>query len=145
MIEVPTGTGVASIRLEYTQDGGQRWRTEKSKLGADISHSTGLTGTVVLEWVKNETPKNKLYRWNAVTFNRATSATVTWHLSNHNPNRTRLFGDVWSIVSEDIPVSGTDGDGAGFAGAGSIYYCTGSISNIYRNDGNATMPIWKAM
>ena len=149
-IEVASGSsGVCRIRLEYTQDGGLRWRTEKDENGDDIDNTgtvgTPLTSLVDLGWIKNETSKNKLYRFNAVTFDRTNSDTVTVHLSNHNPHRIHLYGDVWIIISEDLPVGGTDGDGAGFAGAGSQYHCTGAVSGVYRNEGNTTMPIWVAM
>jgi hypothetical protein len=149
-IEVASGeAGVCRVRLEYTQDGGLRWRTEKDGMGDNVDHTgtvaSPLEDLVALAWVKNETPKNKLYRWNFVSFDRTNSNTVTAHLSNHNPGRVHLYGDVYVIVQESQPLSGTDGDGANFAGTGSEYHCIGNPSGIYRNEGTATMPIWKAM
>jgi len=98
------------------------WRTETDENSDDIDQTgtagSPLTGTVDLGWVVNETPNNKLYRWNMVSFNAA-SANIEAHLSNHNPYRVHLHGDTYIIISPTDPVGGTDGDGANFAGPGS--------------------------
>ena len=137
--------GVARVRLEYTQDGGARWRTEKDLDGTDIDF-TGtaldpLVGLEVLTWIKNETPKPKVYRWNCVSMDRDVSAAIPWSLYNHIQFKQKWTWDTGILVDDEAPASGTDGDGARFAGAGSIYIDT-NAGQVYRNDGNSTNPIW---
>ena len=147
--EVASGEeAIARIWLEYTQDGGLIWKKEKDEDGANIDKTgtagSTLTGSVDIGTVKNETPKNKLYRWRCYSMDAA-SDNITTLLRNNCPNRVRLYGDVWHIMSEDLPDSGTDGDGVGFAEKGSYYTVTAHPYGTYRNEGNDVMPNWVKM
>lgn len=146
--------GIATIKLEYTQDGGTRWRTEKDGSNDDISF-TGtagdtLTGTVCLGWVKNESPKAKVYRWNCTSFDRDNSAAIPTNISNHlrktDPYKAavKLTDDVWMLVYDEAPTSGIDGDGAQYAGPGSLYVDYANAA-LYINARTSTMPNWTAV
>ncbi len=146
--------GVAKIRLEQTQNGGQTWRTEKSSKGADIEYTgtalAPMTGTVCLGWVTNESPKNKVYRWNCVSMDRAVSAAIVTNMSNHlhvtTPYKAKvqLTDDVYILVDDEEPEPGIDGDGAQFAGPGSLYVDYTNAA-LYINIGTSTMPNWSAV
>lgn len=145
-LEVASGEeAVAQVWLEYTQDGGLRWVKEKDENGADIDWTgtagSTLTGSVDIGTVKNETGKNKLYRWRCVSINKSYD-NILWALKNNAPNRVHLYGDIYHIWSEDTPEGGLDGDGLGFAGRGSLYTVTAHPHGLYRNEGSQTSPNW---
>ena len=141
--------GIGVVRLEFTQDGGQRWRTQKDASGDEIK----LTGTALdpllavdtIGRITNESPKDKLYRWYCVSIDAA-SAAIPCYLYRRNEIEASLkIGTDLYIVSNDVsPTSGVDGDGVGFAGTGSLF-CDRDAGLWYRNDGTSTMPIWVSL
>jgi hypothetical protein len=139
--------GIARMVLEYTQNGGQRWIIETAQDGTAID----LTGTIAdpllaldtQGFIKNESPKNKVYRWRAVTYDRTNSAEIPCYLSKHELIRGKLKLDdsLFILWDDETPSSGIDGDGAQYAGKGSLYIDTdGGL--LYRNDGTATETNW---
>tara|TARA_R110000824_G_scaffold4300_1_gene20598 strand:- start:8082 stop:9047 length:966 start_codon:yes stop_codon:yes gene_type:complete len=55
--------------------------------------------------------------------------------------KNRLDLNVLNLVSSTMPISGADGDGAGFAGPGST--CTDNSTGIkYVNENTAALPVW---
>lgn len=58
-------------------------------------------------------------------------------------NFLRLFGDVWMIGAATTPTDGVagTGDGAGWAGVGSIYIDS-NAGEIYTNTGTKASPTW---
>lgn len=144
-----SGDVVAAVRLEYTQDGGQRWTTEKTQAGASMSYTGTVaspltSGTVCQEFVENETPKPKVYRWRCTSY---TSGTLPCYMNKHEVGLKRFsFGDDLFLVWDDeAPLSGIDGDGAGFAGHGSLYCDTSDDGIIYRNQGSKTSVNWTSI
>ena len=57
------------------------------------------------------------------------------------------FGfNVWLVSAAAAPTDGTSGDGAGWAGPGSMYIDrTASTGAVYRNSGTKSSPVWTAM
>ncbi|MHC4180713.1 MAG: hypothetical protein ACYSWU_24705 [Planctomycetota bacterium] len=56
-------------------------------------------------------------------------------------NFFRLFGDVWLFGAATTPTDGTSGDGAGWAGIGSIYIDS-DAGEIYTNTNTKASPTW---
>ena len=130
--------GIGVFKIEYTTNGGSTWVVEETFTGTVADPLVSLEG---LTQVKNESGKDRVYRWRCHAY---TSGTVPCYLSRHIDAKA-TFADGLVLLSDDeAPASGTDGDGAGFAGPGSIYIDTDS-GLIYRNDGNAAMPIWTTL
>ena len=138
-----TGTlGVGTMRLEYTTNH-QKWEFAQIATGNAV-----FTGTVAVPiesetigWIKNETGKKCVYRWRCTT---ATSGTFSCTLTKQIAIAARIDSSVVVLVDNDAPVNGADGDGASFAGTGSIYIDK-SAGMIYRNDGTAAMVNWVSM
>ena len=145
-LEVASGeSGVGQVLLEYTDNGGITYTTEVDEAGAKIDW-TGTAGsplqnTVDIGYIKNESNKDKLYRFRCVSFG-ATSDNILWCLKNNAPNRKHLYGDVYHIWGDNAPDSGSDGDGVTFAGPQSIYTQTAHPWGIYQNQGTITFPVW---
>ncbi len=56
-------------------------------------------------------------------------------------NFMRLFGDVWLFGAAVAPTNGTSGDGAGWAGKGSMYLDS-NAGEIYTNTNTKASPTW---
>ena len=52
--------------------------------------------------------------------------------------------DVWEMADPGVPVDGTSGTGAGFAGIGSMYTDT-TAGNKYINTGTKASPVWSIL
>ena len=141
--------GIGVVQLEYTQDGGLRWKIEHDASGDQIK----LTGTAidpllavdVIGRIENESPKPKLYRWRCISIDAASAAIPCYLYNRPNFRASVRIGTDLYIVSNDVsPTGGVDGDGVGFAGTGSLY-CDTDLGLWYRNDGTSTMPIWVSL
>jgi len=140
MIEITGSSPVGTAILQYSTDGGAVWKQERGADGELISETGTMSSLQVLGWVKNETAKNRLYRWFVTAI---TSGTIPLSLSK-NPQPVHTFSlenGIYLFTNPESPNSGVDGDGAQIAGAGSFYIDT-STGKTYRNEGNATLPMW---
>jgi hypothetical protein len=140
MMEMASGSAVATIKLEYSQDGGFRWFQARAQDDSLIQNSGAITSTELLGWLTNETPKNTLYRWNCTSW---TSGTIPVYLTNMKKPTAVLshVDSVYVFANKAAPLSGVDGFGAQLAGPGSMYVDT-STGKTYRNEGNSRLPMW---
>lgn len=133
-------SAVGTVILQSSQDGGARWFQERGADGNLVTTSGTISGTEILGLLTNETPKNKLYRWFVTSY---TSGSIYAYLSK-NPQPVHTFSlkdGIYLFTNPDVPVNGIDGDGAQIAGPGSLYINT-TTGITYRNEGNATLPMW---
>lgn len=73
-----------------------------------------------------------------------TSGTFTVTLTLQAHIALTIQDNVRVLVDNDAPVGGADGDGASFAGSGSIYIDS-STGILYRNEGTAAMTVWTSL
>lgn len=138
-----TGTsGIGTMRLEFT-DNHQVWKPAQKETG-----DANFTGTVTtpitsetLGWITNDSGRDLIFRWRATA---VTSGTFTCTLTLQTHIALRLQDTVVVLVDNDAPAGGADGDGASFAGSGSIYIDT-STGKHYRNEGTSAMTNWAAL
>jgi hypothetical protein len=143
--------GIARIILEYTTDGGQRWKTEKDSSGSAIDYtgtaSSPLTTLVCIGQILNQSGKDKVYRWRCVSMDRTTSAALPCYLYLRQSiiGAMNVSDGVYILVDDEAPTNGIDGDGAGYAGKNSLFIDTSSTGLIYRNDGDSRLVNWTTL
>lgn len=140
-------SGIGDVRLEYTTTGGVVWVTDDYQGEATRYVGTAespLTDVVKHGFIKNESPKDRVYRWRCTSY---TSGPIPCYMNRHDPltGKFQLGNAVYILWDDEAPLSGVDGDGAGFAGKASLFLHTAHPGLIYRNDGNATMPNWVSL
>lgn len=140
---IESTSGIGTMRVEYTENHCVFKPAQITTGNADFVGTVSTPITSELGWIKNESGKDQVFRYRAVTIG-ATSAAWSCTLTLQ-PHIARIIHDtIVILVDNDAPINGTDGDGASIAGAGSTYIDT-STGRLYRNDGNSAMPIWVAM
>lgn len=135
LLEATTGVGV--IRIEST-DNHIQWNTEVTVTGTVASPITSELGRIT-----NESGRDRIYRFHAVTIG-ATSTEWSCTLTKQPKPAFTIKDNILILVDNDAPVGGADGDGAGYAGAGSLYIDT-AVGAIYRNEGTAAMTNWASL
>lgn len=136
---------MGAVRLEYSDTNGVIWTTETEQDGDSMSYTTLTAGTTYQEFIKNESPKNRVYRWRCTSY---TSGSIVTYMSKHDyKGKWEVPGsqDIFIIWDDEPPTSGKDGDGAGFAGHGSFFIDTSSDGLTYRNQYTSTMPSWTSI
>ena len=113
------------------------------------TQASPLSGLVCQEFVKNESPKNKLYRWRCTSYTSGTLATYMDQQSQEQVFRGwfKIPGSDGLYIGwdNDEPASGADGDGAGFAGHGSLYIDTSADGRVYFNQTTKDMVSWTTL
>ena len=133
--------GIGSIVLEYTTNGGMTYVLVDTMTGTDADP---LLGTEAIKYAKNESGKDQVYRWRCTAYSG--NAGIPCYLSNHIQTNVvmMLTASLAVLADSEAPASGVDGDGAGFAGTGSVYIDT-SDGKIYSNVGTSSMTSWSSL
>lgn len=147
-----TGNFVGTIRLEQCVKG-DKWETvmgpDSSLVKAVGTTVSPKTSTIYSALVKNETGRSATYRWYCADFGGASTGRVSWSLINAVQASYWIdrLSNVCMISFDRAPTNGSLGEGAGYAGGGSIYIANQASGDpkIYFNNGTAAAPDWDAM